>query len=174
MTADPAEDAEQAMVKKMSDPTPMMKQYLEIKNDYPDTILFFRIGDFYEMFYNDAKTASRVLDLVLTGKDCGLESRAPMCGIPFHAADSYIARLVSHGYKVAVCEQTEDPATAKGLVRREVIRVVTPGTVIESSMLDETRNNYLAVIYISDGRAGVCFGDVSTGQVYLTVLPDDD
>jgi DNA mismatch repair protein MutS len=174
VTADPAEDAEQAMVKKMSDPTPMMKQYLEIKNDYPDTILFFRIGDFYEMFYNDAKTASRVLDLVLTGKDCGLESRAPMCGIPFHAADSYIARLVSHGYKVAVCEQTEDPATAKGLVRREVIRVVTPGTVIESSMLDETRNNYLAVIYISDGRAGVCFGDVSTGQVYLTVLPDDD
>ena len=115
----------------MAEMTPMMRQYFEIKKEYSDTILMFRLGDFYEMFFDDAKTASRELELVLTGRDCGQEERAPMCGVPFHSADSYIARLVQKGYKVAICEQTEDPALAKGLVKREVVRVITPGTVIE-------------------------------------------
>ena len=120
----------------MAELSPMMKQYFEIKKDYGDTILMFRLGDFYEMFFDDAKTASKELDLVLTGRDCGQEERAPMCGVPFHSADGYIAKLVSKGYKVAVCEQLEDPKTAKGIVKRDVIRVITAGTVIESSMLD--------------------------------------
>ena len=124
----------------------MMRQYLEIKEQNKDSILFFRLGDFYEMFFDDAKTASDELDLVLTGKDCGLEERAPMCGVPFHSCEGYIARLVERGYKVAICEQTEDPAKAKGLVKRDVIRVITPGTVIEDTMLDESRNNYLAAV----------------------------
>ena len=127
----------------MAELSPMMKQYFEIKKDYGDTILMFRLGDFYEMFFDDAKTASKELDLVLTGRDCGQEERAPMCGVPFHSADGYIAKLVSKGYKVAVCEQLEDPKTAKGIVKRDVIRVITAGTVIESSMLDETKSNYL-------------------------------
>ena len=117
--------------------SPMMHQYLRIKEEHKDHILFFRVGDFYEMFFDDAKLAAKELDLVLTGKDCGLEERAPMCGVPFHSCDAYISRLVKKGYKIAICEQMEDPATAKGLVRREVIRVITPGTVIESNMLDE-------------------------------------
>ena len=124
----------------MAELSPMMKQYFEIKKDYGDTILMFRLGDFYEMFFDDAKTASKELDLVLTGRDCGQEERAPMCGVPFHSADGYIAKLVSKGYKVAVCEQLENPKTAKGIVKRDVIRVITAGTVIESSMLDETKN----------------------------------
>ena len=127
----------------MAEMTPMMRQYLEIKKNYQDTILMFRLGDFYEMFFDDAKTVSRELELVLTGRDCGQEERAPMCGVPFHSVDSYIARLVSRGYKVAICEQTEDPATAKGIVKRDVVRILTPGTVIESSMLDESKNNFL-------------------------------
>ena len=128
----------------MAELTPMMRQYFEIKEQHPGCLLFFRLGDFYEMFYDDAKTASRELELTRTGKECGQEERAPMCGVPFHSADSYIARLVAKGYKVAICEQLEDPALAKGIVKRDVIRVVTPGTVIENSMLDESRNNYLA------------------------------
>ena len=119
----------------------MMQQYTKIKEDYQDCILFFRLGDFYEMFFEDAKTASRELELTLTGKNCGLEERAPMCGVPFHSADTYIARLVEKGYKVAICEQTEDPSQAKGIVKREVIRIITPGTVISQNMLKETENN---------------------------------
>ena len=146
----------------MAEMTPMMKQYLEIKKEYQDTILMFRLGDFYEMFFEDAKVASRELELVLTGRDCGQAERAPMCGVPFHSVDSYIARLVSRGYKVAICEQTEDPATAKGIVKRDVIRVLTPGTVIESSMLDESKNNFLCSIWLNGNAAGVCFADVSS------------
>ncbi len=154
--------------------TPMMKQYFEIKKDHPDTILMFRLGDFYEMFFDDAKTASRELELVLTGRDCGQEERAPMCGVPFHSVDSYIARLVSRGYKVAICEQTEDPALAKGLVRREVIRVITPGTVIESTMLEDGKNNFLACVYASGEGFGVCFADISTGSVHTTDFEGKD
>ena len=152
----------------MGDYTPMMKQYFSVKENYKDCILFYRIGDFYEMFFDDAKIASQVLDLVLTGKDCGKEERAPMCGVPFHSVEPYLARLVSRGYKAAICEQTEDPAQAKGLVKREVVRILTPGTVIESSMLDESKNNYLCALYHADGRTGLCFADVSTGEVHAT------
>ncbi|MDR3644495.1 MAG: DNA mismatch repair protein MutS [Clostridia bacterium] len=149
----------------MAEPTPMMQQYLSIKRQHPDQILFFRLGDFYEMFYDDAKLASRELELTLTGKDCGLDERAPMCGIPYHSCDGYIARLIAKGNNVAICEQAEDPALAKGLVRREIVRVVTPGTVIEGSMLDEARNNYLAGVCAQGKAAGLCFCDVSTGCV---------
>ncbi len=156
--------------------SPMMQQYLDIKEQNPGTILFFRLGDFYEMFFDDAKTVSRELELVLTGRDCGLEERAPMCGVPFHSCDAYIARLLNKGYKVAICEQTEDPAAAKGLVKREVVRVITPGTVIEGSMLDESRNNYLCVAYMTDNAAevGLCFTDISTGDIQLTCLQGAD
>ncbi|MBQ8027048.1 MAG: DNA mismatch repair protein MutS [Clostridia bacterium] len=152
----------------MAELSPMMRQYLEIKKNYEDTILMFRLGDFYEMFFEDAKTVSRELELVLTGRDCGLEERAPMCGVPFHSVDSYLARLIAKGYKVAICEQMEDPATTKGIVRRDVVRIVTPGTVIESNMLDETQNNFLCSIFCRDGAAGICFADVSTGAMHLT------
>lgn len=158
----------------MAEMTPMMRQYIETKKEYPDTILMYRLGDFYEMFFDDAKTVSRELELVLTGRDCGMEERAPMCGVPFHSVDGYIARLVAKGYKVAICEQMEDPATAKGIVKREVIRVVTPGTVIESNMLDEGKNNYLACIVLDGNKAGVCFADVSTGSVHLTYIDSKD
>ena len=160
------------MAKKDSKLSPMMAQYFEVKSKYPDTILFFRVGDFYEMFFDDAKLASSELDLVLTGKDCGQEERAPMCGVPFHSADNYIAKLVSHGHKVAICEQTEDPSKATGLVKRDVIRVMTPGTVIESNMLDDGANNYLCAIYKNEDRtkAGLCFADISTGEFHITSL----
>lgn len=154
----------------MANLSPMMKQYFDIKKQYPDTILFFRLGDFYEMFYDDAKLASRELDLTLTGRDCGQEERAPMCGVPFHSYETYLAKLVAKGYKVAICEQMEDPALAKGLVKRDIIRVVTPGTVLESSMLDESRNNYICSVYVRGNTAGVCFADISTGELYATVL----
>ena len=157
----------------MAELSPMMKQYFEIKKDYGDTILMFRLGDFYEMFFDDAKTASKELDLVLTGRDCGQEERAPMCGVPFHSADGYIAKLVSKGYKVAVCEQLEDPKTAKGIVKRDVIRVITAGTVIESSMLDETKNNYLCSCCLLFDGLGLCFVDVSTGELYLTEFSEN-
>lgn len=157
----------------MAELSPMMQQYFEIKQAYPDTLLFFRLGDFYEMFFDDAKTASKELDLVLTGRDCGQEERAPMCGVPFHSADSYIAKLVSRGYKVAICEQLEDPKAAKGIVKRGVIRVITAGTVIESSMLDETKNNYLACLCLSFDQMGLCFADVSTGEVHLTAFSEN-
>lgn len=148
----------------------MMKQYFQVKEQYPDTILMFRLGDFYEMFFDDAKLASAELELVLTGRDCGQEERAPMCGVPFHSADSYIARLVAKGYKVAICEQLEDPALAKGIVKRDVTRVLTPGTVIESTMLDESRNNFLACICTLKDGVGLCFADISTGSVHATQL----
>lgn len=146
----------------------MMKQYLQIKEKNPDTLVFFRLGDFYELFYEDAKIASRELDLVLTGRECGQEERAPMCGVPFHSSESYLAKLVAKGYKVAICEQLENPAETKGLVKRDVIRVVTPGTVMETSMLDETRNNFIASLYVDKNRAGLCFADISTGELRAT------
>ena len=155
----------------MANLSPMMQQYFQIKEQYPDTILFFRLGDFYEMFYDDAKLVSRELELTLTGRDCGQEERAPMCGVPFHSYESYLARLVAKGYKVAICEQMEDPALAKGLVKRDIVRVVTPGTVLESSMLDETRNNYICSLCVEATGAGVCFADISTGELHATVLP---
>ncbi len=154
----------------MAEMTPMMAQYFEVKKNYPDTILFYRLGDFYEMFYDDAKTASSVLELTLTGRACGNNERAPMCGVPFHSAESYIAKLVSNGYKVAICEQVEDPATAKGIVKRDVVRVITKGSIIENTMLDEAKNNYLATIYVDENGAGVCFTDVSTGNLNLTFI----
>ena len=154
--------------------SPMMEQYFEIKKNYSDTLLFFRLGDFYEMFFEDAKIASKELELVLTGRDCGQEERAPMCGVPFHSADSYIAKLVSRGYKVAICEQVEDPAEAKGIVKRDVVRIVTPGTVIESNMLDESKNNYLASVFLSDKGCGIAFVDVSTGEVHLDSFSEND
>ena len=150
----------------MADYSPMMKQYFEMKEKYPNTILFFRLGDFYEMFFNDAKTVSQELELTLTGRECGQEERAPMCGVPFHSAESYIAKLVQKGYKVAICEQLEDPKLVKGLVKRDVIRVITPGTVLENSMLDESRNNFLCSLYFDREQGiGICFGDVSTGEL---------
>ncbi len=148
--------------------TPMMQQYFEIKNQYKDALLFYRLGDFYEMFFDDAKVASRELELTLTGRDCGEAERAPMCGVPFHSADAYIGKLIEKGYRVAICEQVEDPALAKGLVKREVIRVITPGTVTDAGQLSEQKNNYIAAISTLDERIGVCFADVSTGQLYAT------
>ena len=150
--------------------TPMMKQYLDVKNQYNDCVLMYRVGDFYEMFFDDAIRVSKVLELTLTGKDCGLSERAPMCGIPFHAADAYIPRLVSKGFKVAICEQLEDPSLAKGLVKRDVIRVITPGTVTDSNMLDEKKNNYVASIYRKGISYGFAYSDVSTGEFYTTEI----
>ena len=152
--------------------TPMMQQYLEIKEQYPGVILFYRLGDFYEMFFEDAKTVSRELELTLTGRDCGLSERAPMCGVPFHAVDTYLGRLIEKGYKVAICEQMTDPATTKGLVVREVTRVVTPGTVIESNLLEDRKANYIASVYLRKNQAGCAFCDVSTGEFYLYQIPD--
>ena len=152
----------------MADYTPMMQQYLAIKEQNKDSLLFFRIGDFYELFFEDAKVASAELDLVLTGKDCGQPERAPMCGIPYHSSESYIARLIAKGFKLSVCEQTEDPALAKGLVRREIVRTVSPGTVTEDAMLDDRRANYIAGIFADRRSAGICFIDISTGEAGAT------
>ena len=150
--------------------TPMMKQYMQTKEEYKDCILFYRLGDFYEMFFDDALTASKELEITLTGKNCGLEERAPMCGIPYHAVDSYLNRLVSKGYKLAICEQVEDPKTAKGIVKREVIRVVTPGTNLDTQGLDETKNNYImCIVYMAD-RYGLSVADVTTGEYLVTEL----
>ena len=159
---------------KPAELTPMMQQYMEIKQQHEDCILLYRLGDFYEMFFEDARTASKELELTLTGRDCGLEERAPMCGVPFHSAESYIARLIQKGYKVAVCEQMEDPALAKGLVKRDVIRMITPGTVIESSMLEENRNNFICAVYLDSGGIGLCFCDISTGQIQATEVSDPE
>lgn len=150
--------------------SPLMKQYLEIKQEHPECILMCRIGDFYEMFFEDAKSASKELDLVLTGKDCGLEERAPMCGVPHHAVEGYIAKLVSRGYRVAICEQMEDPATAKGLVKRDVIRIITPGTVTEGGYLDDKKNNYISAAFCDDFGCGIAFADVSTGEISATEI----
>lgn len=144
--------------------TSMMQQYLNIKAEHQDCILFFRLGDFYEMFFDDAKLASRELELTLTGRDCGLEERAPMCGVPYHACNTYVERLIAKGYKVAICEQLEDPATAKGLVKRDVVRIITAGTVIDSAMLDEHTNNFLLSVCFAGDKAGLAFVDVSTGE----------
>lgn len=157
----------------MAELSPMMKQYFQIKEDNKDSILFFRLGDFYEMFYDDAKLASKELELTLTGRDCGQEERAPMCGVPFHSAEAYIARLVSKGYKVAICEQTEDPKAAKGLVKRDIIRVITPGTVMESSMLDESENNYICSMFSDKAYVGIVFCDISTGQLFVSRFKSD-
>ena len=154
----------------MAEGTPMMLQYNQIKADHPDCILFFRLGDFYEMFNEDAQVASRELDLTLTSRDRKLppEERTPMCGVPYHAAEAYISRLIAKGYKVAICEQMEDPAAAKGLVERDIIRIVTPGTVIEETMLEEGKNNFLCALCLDGGSAGLCFADLSTGEVSAT------
>jgi len=150
--------------------TPMMQQYMDIKKQYEDCILFFRLGDFYEMFFTDAEIASKELEITLTGKDCGLEERAPMCGVPFHSADSYICKLINKGYKVAICEQVEDPATAKGIVKRDVIRIVTPGTVTDSAMLDDKKNNYLMSLYKYKNFFGIAFVDITTGEFTSTSI----
>ena len=152
----------------LSQLSPMMQHYMETKKEYPDCILFYRLGDFYEMFFDDALTASKVLEITLTGKECGLPERAPMCGVPYHAVDSYLYRLVQHGYKVAIAEQMEDPKQAKGLVKREVIRVVTPGTITSAQALDETKNNYLMGIVYMDGKYGVSTADITTGEFLVT------
>ncbi len=147
--------------------SPMMQQYLQIHDNYPDCLLLFRLGDFYELFFEDAKTASRELELTLTGKDCGLEERAPMCGVPFHSVNTYIEKLIERGYKVAICEQMEDPALAKGLVKRDVVRVITAGTVTDPVMLDDKTNNYLMSITTDGNHAGIAYTDVSTGEFYV-------
>lgn len=154
--------------------TPMMQQYLEIKERNKDCLLFYRLGDFYELFFEDAKTASRELDLVLTGRDCGKEERAPMCGVPYHAVEGYIAKLIAKGYRIAVCEQLEDPAAAKGIVKRDVVRIISPGTVTENSCLSEDKNNYLAALYAGESAFGVAFADISTGEIYARELEKNE
>ena len=154
--------------------SPMMQQYMDIKEQYKDFILFYRLGDFYEMFFDDAKLVSELLSLTLTGRDCGEEERAPMCGVPYHSCEGYIGKLISMGYKVAICEQTEDPAKAKGLVRREVVRIITPGTVVENDLLEDTQNNYLATVVFDGETVGVCFADVSTAYVCATSFRGGD
>jgi len=156
----------------MAEYSPMMQHYLDTKNEYKDCILFYRLGDFYEMFFDDAVTVSRELELTLTGKECGQEERAPMCGVPYHAAENYISKLISKGYKVAICEQLEDPKKAKGMVKRDVIRIVTPGTVMESNLLEEKRNNYIMSIYKSGIFYGLTVCDVSTGDFRTTEIKD--
>ncbi|MBR5679028.1 MAG: DNA mismatch repair protein MutS, partial [Clostridia bacterium] len=152
--------------------TPMMQQYFEVKNQYPDFILFYRLGDFYEMFFEDAQIVSGELDLTLTGRDCGEDPRAPMCGVPSPAAETYIGKLIEKGYKVAICEQMEDPKLAKDLVKREVIRIITPGTLIETDLLNEKANNYLATLYFDGSSVGLCFADISTADVAATAFRD--
>ncbi len=156
----------------VEDLTPMMQQYMETKKQYPDCILFYRLGDFYEMFFEDALTASKELEITLTGKSCGLEERAPMCGIPYHAAEGYLTKLVSRGYKVAICEQVEDPKMAKGLVKREVVRIVTPGTNLNMQSLEETKNNYIVSVAFTPNMIGISVADVTTGDFYLTEADD--
>lgn len=147
--------------------SPMMKQYFSVKNKCTDHILFFRLGDFYEMFFDDAIMVSKELELTLTGRDCGLEERAPMCGIPYHAADIYIKKLIENGHKVAICEQLTDPKETKGIVERDIIRIVTPGTLTESNLLDDSKNNYIGAVYVQDKTCAICFADISTGEVHL-------
>ena len=147
--------------------TPMMRQYLDIKEQNKDCLLFFRLGDFYEMFFDDAITASKELEITLTGKDCGLSERAPMCGVPYHAAEGYIQRLIEKGYKVAICEQLEDPAQAKGIVERGIVRIITPGTVSDGAMLKENEDSYILSVYEKDGALGAAYADVSTGKFFV-------
>ena len=154
----------------MENITPMMRQYLDLKKEYNDCILFFRLGDFYEMFFEDALLGSKELEITLTGRDCGLEERAPMCGVPYHAAEGYIAKLVLKGYKVAICEQVEDPALSKGIVKRDVVKVITPGTIIDAHMLEEKENNYILSAYFEPGMTGITYTDISTGELKTTEL----
>lgn len=154
--------------------SPMMQQYMDIKEDYKDCILFFRLGDFYEMFFDDAITASRELELTLTGKNCGMEERAPMCGVPFHSSDAYVTKLVEKGYKVAICEQVEDPSASKGIVKREVVQVVTPGTITSSASLKEAENNFLASVYVSKDTIGFSYCDITTGEINVSEFMDDN
>ena len=157
----------------MAEYSPMMQKYLETKEQYKDCILFYRLGDFYEMFFDDAITVSRELELTLTGKDCGQEERAPMCGVPHHAADLYVSKLIAKGHKVAICEQLEDPKTSKGIVKRGVIRVVTPGTLVDSNMLEERKNNYIMSIFKSGIYFGISVCDISTGEFYSAEIKDN-
>ena len=152
--------------------SPMMIQYFEVKDKYPDHIVFFRLGDFYEMFFDDAVTVSRALELTLTGRDCGQAERAPMCGIPYHSAEIYIKKLIDLGFRVAICEQMEDPKLAKGIVKRDVIRIVTPGTLTESNLLDDSKNNFIGALYVHEGNAAICFADISTGTAELFTHKD--
>ena len=152
--------------------SPMMQQYLNLKEQYKDSLLFFRLGDFYEMFFEDAQTASRELELTLTGRDCGLSERAPMCGVPYHSVDQYISRLLEKGYKVAICEQLTEPTKGKSIVERDVVRIITPGTVIEESLLDEKTNNYICAIYKAGGNVGISYCDVSTGEFAAIKISD--
>ena len=149
--------------------TPMMQQYFEIKDKYRDHILFYRLGDFYEMFFEDATLASQELEIILTARDCGEGNRAPMCGVPFHSYEQYMGKLIEKGYKVAICEQVEDPALAKGIVKREVVRVITPGTLIESDLLVDAKNNYLCAVYIDGGDLSVRDGRLSLYEDDVTV-----
>ena len=158
--------------KFMQQLSPMMQHYLRTKHDNPDCLLFYRLGDFYEMFFDDAVTVSRELELTLTGKSCGLSQRAPMCGVPYHAVDSYLTRLVEYGHKVAICEQMEDPRTAKGIVRREVVRIVTPGTNLDMNALEEGKNNYILCAFYTSGQIGIAAADISTGDFLVTEVPD--
>ncbi|MBQ4637841.1 MAG: DNA mismatch repair protein MutS, partial [Clostridia bacterium] len=147
--------------------SPMMQQYLKIKQENSDCIILFRLGDFYEMFFDDAIEISKALELTLTGRDCGLEERAPMCGVPYHAVDTYVARMIELGYRVAICEQLQDPKTTKGLVDRGVTRIITPGTLREQSLLSETKNNYLLYVFARQGEIGLAYCDISTGELIL-------
>ncbi|MBQ9490183.1 MAG: DNA mismatch repair protein MutS, partial [Lachnospiraceae bacterium] len=156
----------------MGEMTPMMTKYMETKQEYKDCILFYRLGDFYEMFFDDALIASKELEITLTGKDCGMEERAPMCGVPFHAVEGYLTKLVSRGYKVAICEQVEDPKLAKGLVKREVVRIVTPGTNLNMQSLEESKNNYLVCVAYTPTKIGLSVADATTGDYYLTEVED--
>nr|MDE6606348.1 DNA mismatch repair protein MutS [Lachnospiraceae bacterium] len=156
----------------MAELTPMMQQYMETKKEYPDCILFYRLGDFYEMFFEDALTASKELEITLTGKNCGQEERAPMCGVPYHAVEGYLNKLVSKGYKVAICEQMEDPKEAKGIVKREVVRIVTPGTNLNVQALEEGKNNFLMSVAYFTEKIGISIADVTTGDYYLTEVED--
>ena len=154
--------------------SPMMQHYLQTKKEYPGCILFYRLGDFYEMFFDDAEIVSRELELTLTGKSCGLPERAPMCGVPFHALDSYLTRLVEKGYKAAICDQVEDPRTAKGMVKREVTRIVTPGTNLDMDSLEEGKNNFIfCILYSRQGLSGISIADVTTGEFYMTQTEGD-
>ena len=158
----------------MAEYSPMMQHFLETKEKYKGCILFYRLGDFYEMFFDDAINVSRELELTFTGNDCGQEQRAPMCGIPYHAAENYISRLVSNGHKVAICEQLEDPKQAKGIVKRDVIRIVTPGTVTETNLLEEKRNNYIMSIFQKGVFFGIAVCDISTGDFYASEIKEEN
>lgn len=152
----------------MANLSPMMQQYMEIKDQHKGDLVFFRLGDFYEMFFDDAIIASKELELTLTGRDCGLNERAPMCGVPYHSSDAYIKRLLEKGYKIAICEQIEEPSSTTKLVKREVVRVITPGTVTDSNILDESKNNYICSIYVESKGFGISFADISTGEVFVS------